>query len=186
MTAKRQTGWIDLFKQDAARWVEPERVGDPAQLTPRLIAVLLIRHRALRAMGWMRFGGFLNEVGVRGGPSWVQRRIMRRYGLEINPGRHIAGGCYIAHPVGCVLRASSIGENATIIGSVTLGSANDLERSPTLGNRVFLGVGCRVLGGITLGDDSRVGANAVVLRDVPAGVTVVGVPASPVRKSAAR
>ncbi len=173
--------WIELFRRDAARWIVPEEIHDPDALTPKLLLVLLVRHRPLRAMAWMRLGGWLRERGVRGAPSYIQRRIMRLYGLEIKPGRHIGGGCYVAHPVGSVLRAGYMGENATIVGSVTIGAANDREVSPTIGDRVFLGVGCRVLGDITLGDDVKVGANAVVLDDIASGTTVVGIPARPVK-----
>lgn len=179
----RPDGWMDLFLQDAARWIVPEEFHDPALLTPRSLALLLLRHPPLRAMAWMRFGGFLEERGVRGAPSYIQRRLLRLYGLELEPGRHVQGGCYLAHPVGCVLRAGRIGSNATIIGSVTLGANQDRRLSPTIGDNVFLGVGCRVLGDITLGDNVKVGANAVVLADVDDDTTVVGIPAKPVAAS---
>ena len=106
----------------------------------------------------------------------MQRRLLRVYGLELAPSTPVGGGLYIAHPVGCVLHAASIGENVTVIGQVTFGYAND-ARWPTIGDRAYLGVGARVLGGVTIGADARVGANAVVLGDVPPGSTAVGVPA---------
>lgn len=174
---------MELFLLDAARWQIPELIGDPSTLTWREVAGLLYRHPPLRAMALMRLGGYSAERGIRGVAPYIQRRLLRTYGLEIKPGRHVAGGCYIAHPVGCTLRAAQIGENTTIIGAVTLGAGNDPESSPTIGARVFLGVGCRVLGDIDVGDDAKVGANAVVLHDVPASTTVVGIPAAPVKKS---
>jgi len=171
---------MDLFLRDAARWIVPEQIADTASLTPALILRLLYRHPSLRAMAWMRLGGYLRARGVRGAPGYAQRRLLRLYGLEVQPGGHIAGGCYIAHPVGCTLRAARLGANATIIGSVTIGGNKGSTHSPEIGDRVFLGVGCRVLGSIKIGDDVKVGANAVVLDDVADGVTVVGVPARPV------
>ena len=72
--------------------------------------------------------------------------------------------------------ADVIGENVTVISAVTFGTRND-ARWPTIGDRVFVGVGARVLGGITVGDDASIGANSVVLDDVASGTVVVGAPA---------
>jgi serine O-acetyltransferase len=69
-----------------------------------------------------------------------------------------------------------MGENCSIIAAVTIGMRNEW-RFPTFGDHVFIGAGARILGDIELGDDSAVGANAVVVKDVPAGATVVGIPA---------
>lgn len=179
----KPNGWLDLFLHDAARWIVPEEVGDPDSLTPSVLAKLLFRHPPLRAMAWMRFGGYARERGIRAVPAYIQRRLLRVYGLELRPGRHVEGGCYIAHPVGCTLRATRIGKNATIIGGVTTGANHQRELSPVIGDNVFLGVGCRVLGAITVGNGAKVGANAVVLRDVPNDTTVVGIPAKPVAAS---
>lgn len=179
MLRLERSGWFDLFRRDAARWVEPGEFSDPATLTVPTMISLLYRHPPLRAMAWMRLGGWFRTHGVKGGPGWAQRRLLRLYGLEIQPGAEVGGGCYIAHPAGCVIRAASVGDDATIIAAVTVG-LNKEAVWPTIGDRVFLGAGCRVLGSITLGDDVRVGANAVVLTDVPDGVTMVGVPARPV------
>ena len=180
MLRHERDGWMELFRRDAARWVEPGHVHDHDTLRPRTILTLLLRHPPLRALAWMRFGGWLRVVGVRGGPSYVQRRLLRLYGLEIAPGAAVGGGCYIAHPSGCTLSAR-IGENATIVACVTVGSITGRDW-PTLGDNVYLGAGCRVLGDINLGDNVKVGANAVVIDDVVANTTVVGVPAHPTRQ----
>jgi serine O-acetyltransferase len=135
-------------------------------------------------MAWLRFGSWLRSHRIRGGPSFVQRRLLRLYGLEIVPGADIGGGCYIAHPSGCTIRATHIGENATIIAAVTVGGAKERDASPVIGDRVLLGAGCRVVGSMTIGDDVKVGANAVVLHDVADGETVVGIPARPVVRAA--
>jgi serine O-acetyltransferase len=173
----------ELFVLDAARWIVPEEIGDPQTLRGRDIAVLLLRHPPLRAMAWLRFGGWLRSHRFRGGPSFVQRRLLRLYGLEIVPGADIGGGCYIAHPSGCTIRATRVGANATIVAAVTVGGAKERDASPVIGDNVFLGAGCRVIGSMTIGDDVKVGANAVVLHDVADGETVVGVPARPVRRA---
>jgi serine O-acetyltransferase len=174
--------YIDLFRRDAARWIIPEETGDPSSLTWPAIVQLLYLNAGLRAAAWMRLAGWMRRVGIRGGPSFVQRRLHRVHGLEIIDGSRIGGGCYIAHTNGCTIRARSIGENVTIIGAVTIGVGKERDVIPVIGDRVFLGTGCRVLGGIALGNDAKVGANAVVLHDVDNSATVVGIPARPISK----
>jgi serine O-acetyltransferase len=144
---------------------------------------LLMHHLPLRAMAWLRFGAACRDAGVRGVPGYVQRRLARVYGLELSPSTPCEGGLYIAHPVGCVLHAAAIGANVTVVGSVTFGTRTD-ARWPVIGDGVFVGVGARVLGGITIGEGAEIGANAVVIHDVAPGDTVVGIPARVVRSRA--
>ena len=167
---------LRLFIRDAARWVRPQQVADPDEISFLVALRLLIRHPPLRAMAWFRLGQWCRDAGVRGVSGYVQRRLLRLYGLELAPSTPVAGGLYIAHPVGCVLHAVSIGENVTVVGQVTFGTLED-GVWPSIGDRAFLGVGARVLGGISIGVDAKIGANAVVLGDVPPGSTAVGVPA---------
>jgi len=166
-----------LLRADAARWVVPQAVSPVELVTPALLARLLYRHPPLRAMAWLRLAAALRKIGVPGVSGWAQRRLLRLYGLEIAPNQDIDGGLYIAHPVGCVLMAEHIGANVTVISSVTFGTRDD-ARWPVIGDGVFVGVGARLLGGITIGDGARIGANAVVLQDVPAGCTAIGIPAA--------
>lgn len=104
------------------------------------------------------------------------------FGIEIAVRCHIGKGLFFPHTQGTVIGAWSIGENATIFQGVTLG-AKELDFSyletsrPTVGNGVTIGAGAKVIGGIFLGMNSRVGANAVVLNDVEPGSLVVGIPA---------
>ena len=176
-------GWRELFMRDAARWIVPGTIGDASSLRPRDVALLLFRHPPLRAMAWMRIGGWLRVVGVRGASGYIQRRLLRVYGLEITPGAEVGGGFYIAHPAGCTIRAARIGANVSVIAVVTVGTNKTIDGTlgwPTLGHNVYLGAGCRVLGAVEIGNDVKVGANAVVLEDVADGCTVVGIPAKPV------
>lgn len=170
---------VPVIRADAARWIQPEDFGDPASLTPRSILALMFQHPPLRAMVWFRVGGWMKANGVRGVGGYVQRRLLRVYGLELEVGADVGGGCYIAHPSGCTIRAERIGENATIVAAVTVG-ANKVGTWPMVGDRVYLGAGCRVLGPIVLGHDVKVGANAVVLTDADDGETMVGMPARPI------
>ncbi len=170
---------IRRLREDGARWIRPQQIAPLSEVTLKAMLTMLLRHPPLRAVAWFRLANATRHLGVRGTSGWVQRRLLRLYGLELAPGTEVGGGLYIAHPVGCVLVASRIGRNATVIGQVTFGTRND-ARWPSIGDDCFFGVGCRVLGGIEVGDGAQVGANAVVVRDVAAKSTVVGIPARPI------
>lgn len=93
-------------------------------------------------------------------------------GVEIAPGAEIGAGLMISHGQGIVIgQWVRIGKNATLMQQVTLGapSIGRLEQMPQVGNDVFIGAGARIIGGITIGDGAKIGTNAVVVRDVPAG-----------------
>ncbi|MGE3798416.1 MAG: serine O-acetyltransferase [Thermomicrobiales bacterium] len=101
-------------------------------------------------------------------------------GIEIHPGARIGRRFFIDHGMGVVIGETSvIGDDVTIYQGVTLGGTGKErgKRHPTLGNDVIVGVGAKVLGAVTIGDHARIGGGAVVLRDVPAYTTAVGVPA---------
>ena len=96
------------------------------------------------------------------------------------PSVPIGPGFYLPHPGAVVIQANRIGRDVTVQGSITIGM-RDSTGFPTIGNDVFIGCGARILGSITVGDGARIGANAVVLVDVPPGCTAVGVPARIIR-----
>ncbi len=105
-------------------------------------------------------------------------------GVEIHPGASIGTGFFIDHGMGVVIgETAEIGDYVTLFQGVTLGGTGKErgKRHPTLGNHVVVGAGAKVLGGIRIGDNVKVGANAVVLRPVPANSTVVGNPGRIVR-----
>jgi len=100
-------------------------------------------------------------------------------GIEIHPGAQIGKGLFIDHGLGVVIGETSIiGDNVTLYQGVTLGGTGKEKgkRHPTIGNNVVIGTGAKVLGNITIGDNSYIGANAVVIKDIPHNATVVGVP----------
>lgn len=100
-------------------------------------------------------------------------------GVEIHPGAQIGKGLFIDHGMGVVVGETAvIGDNVTLFQGVTLGGTGKEhgKRHPTIGSNVVVGAGAKVLGNIRVGDNSYIGANAVVIRDVPANSTVVGVP----------
>ena len=110
---------------------------------------------------------------------WLSQLARWFTGVEIHPGAKIGRRFFIDHGMGVVIgETAEIGDDCTLYHGVTLGGTSwDKEkRHPTLGNNVVIGAGAKILGPITLGDNSRVGSNSVVVKDVPAGATVVGIP----------
>jgi len=100
-------------------------------------------------------------------------------GIEIHPGAKIGEGFFIDHGTGVVIgETAEIGNNVLIYQGVTLGGTGKEKgkRHPTLGNNIVVGVGAKILGPITIGDNVKIGANSVVLKSVPPNCTVVGVP----------
>ena len=180
------TAVFERFRCDAARWVVPEGFADPTQLTTGDLLKLMRRHRQLRAMAWFRLGEWgYGSSRVRGLTWLADQRLQGQYGLDLAASVPIAGGFYLAHPAGCAINAHRIGRNVTLVASITIGIRGN-GPGPAIGDEVFIGAGARVIGTIEVGDRARVGANAVVLHDVPADATAVGIPARPVpRRDAA-
>jgi serine O-acetyltransferase len=107
-------------------------------------------------------------------------------GVDIHPGAVLGPGLFIDHATGVVIgETAEVGEDVTIYHGVTLGgSGGDTgKRHPTIGDRVIIGAGAKVLGAIKIGDDSRIGANAVVVKEVPSSAVVVGVPGQVIGRS---
>jgi serine O-acetyltransferase len=172
---------VSAFTEDLKRWSDRTvRPVDGTPLAARLsgwqVARLMWRHPPLWATAIYRTSNWCHRHGVRLLPTLCERLNMLLFGLEISPAIPIGPGFYIAHPYGTVIQAARVGANASFIHSITVGMRGEWE-FPTLCDGVFVGAGARVLGAITLGDGCSVGANAVVMIDVPAGMTAVGVPA---------
>ena len=110
-------------------------------------------------------------------------------GVDIHPAATLGPGLFIDHATGVVIgETTEIGADVTIYQGVTLGgtSTDTGKRHPTVGDRVIIGSGAKVLGPIEIGDDSRIGANAVVVKPVPPGSVVVGVPGQVIARSLPR
>lgn len=166
---------IEPFRKDVQRWVIPSGFADPSEVTFLRTLRLLYGHSSLRLMFWFRLARWLTEKRVPSIPGIIYRRNLRKFGAELRLDTPIGGGLYIAHPVGVVLSPDYMGENCSVISAVTIGMRNEVI-FPKIGDRVFIGAGARILGDITIGHDVQVGANSVVVKDVPAGATVVGIP----------
>ena len=125
-----------------------------------------VAHRLWRA-GWCTAARFTSHVG----------RFMT--GIEIHPAARIGPGLFIDHGMGVVIgETAEVGENVTLLQGVTLGgtSLKREKRHPTLGDNVVVGAGAKVIGAFRIGDNSRIGAGSVVVREVPPNSVVVGVP----------
>ncbi|MBW7835702.1 MAG: serine O-acetyltransferase [Sphingomonadales bacterium] len=128
---------------------------------------------AMWVSNWKFLGRFLAQFG----------RFLT--GIEIHPGATIGAGCFIDHGSGVVIgETAELGANITLYQGVTLGgtSLEKGKRHPTLEDGVIVGAGAKILGPITIGRNGRVGSNAVVMKDVPADTTVVGIPAREVQR----
>jgi serine O-acetyltransferase len=132
------------------------------------------------AMLFHRLSHRLWQLGFKWLARWISHFSRWLTGIEIHPGATIGQRFFIDHGMGVVIGETSvIGDECTLYHGVTLGgtSWNKGKRHPTLGKGVVIGAGAKVLGPIVLGDGARVGSNAVVVKDVPAGSTAVGIPA---------
>jgi serine O-acetyltransferase len=110
-------------------------------------------------------------------------------GVDIHPAATLGAGLFIDHATGVVIgETAEVGEDVTLYQGVTLGgtSLEHGKRHPTVGDRVTIGAGAKVLGPVTIGDDSRIGANAVVVKAVPPNSVVVGVPGQVIARSRPR
>jgi serine O-acetyltransferase len=170
---------LDLFTEDLREWKRTGILGDAGGddvLRPSDVVKLLWGHNGVRATLVYRLSAEAKRLRIPIVPGMLARRNARRYGLDIVPSVPIGPGLYIAHTVGTVIMARAIGRNCHIISAVTIGM-RDKHEFPVIGDGVVIGAGARVLGGIHLGDGAQIGANAVVICDVPARATAVGVPA---------
>ncbi len=117
---------------------------------------------------------------------WLSQKAVRKTGIEIHPGAQIGKGLFIDHGSGVIIGETTIvGDNCTLYQGVTLGGTGKEQgkRHPTLGNNVMVSAGAKVLGSFSIGDNCKIGAGSVVLEEVPANCTVVGIPGRIVKRS---
>lgn len=110
---------------------------------------------------------------------WISQRAVRKTGIEIHPGATIGKGLFIDHGSGVIIgETAELGDNITLYQGVTLGGTGKEQgkRHPTLGDNVMVSAGAKVLGSFKIGENSKIGAGSVVLKEVPSNCTVVGVP----------
>ena len=147
---------------------------------------VLVCYPGLQALFFHRFAHWLCKIGVPFLPRFISHLARFLTGIEIHPGAQIGKGVFIDHGMGVVIGETAIvGDYSLIYQGVTLGgTGKELgKRHPTLGENVVVGTGAKVLGNIQVGNNVRIGANSVVLRDVPSNCTVVGIPGRIVYRS---
>ena len=157
--------------------IETYRKYDPATKSSLEIFFL---YPGVKAVGLHRISHFLHRKGLPFIPRLICEIGRFLTGIEIHPGAKIGKNLIIDHGMGVVIgETAEIGDHCLIFHGVTLGGVDfsPQKRHPTLGNNVVVGAGAKILGNITIGDHSRVGANSVVIKSVPAHSTATGIPA---------
>ena len=145
---------------------------------------VLLCYPSVKAMAYHRLAHRLYQNGHTTLARWISQHSRHVTGIEIHPGACIGKGFFIDHGDGVVIGETTvIGDNVTLYQGVTLGgTGKDVgKRHPTIGDNVVIGAGAKVLGPVYIGDNVRVGAGSVVLKNLPANATAVGVPAEIVR-----
>ncbi len=140
---------------------------------------ILLLYQGLHALVSHRVAHFLYNIRFYFFARFLSQVTRFTTGIEIHPGAKIGKRFFIDHGMGVVIGETAVvGDNVLIYQGVTLGGTGLVKgkRHPTIGNNVVIGGGAKVLGNITVGDNSYIGSNAVVIKDVPANSTVVGVP----------
>jgi len=156
---------------------------DPAA---RSVLEVLVCYPGLHAVWGHRIGRWLWTHRCKLLGRWMSHLTRALTGIEIHPGATIGPRFFIDHGMGVVVgETAEIGSDVTLYHGVTLGGTSLAKgkRHPTLQDRVVVGAGAKILGAITVGADSRIGANAVVVKSVPPNSVVVGVPGQIVRRS---
>jgi serine O-acetyltransferase len=156
---------------------------DPAA---RSVLEIVLCYPGLHAVWGHRLSHWLWTRGCKLVARWLSHLVRALTGIEIHPGARIGPGFFIDHGMGVVIgETAEVGADVTLYHGVTLGGTSLAKgkRHPTLGDRVVVGAGAKILGAITIGEDSRIGANAVVVKSVPPNSVVVGVPGQIVKRS---
>lgn len=145
----------------------------------------VLTYAGLWAVLYHRSSHWLWTRGFKTSARWLSQWARFVTGVEIHPGATIGRRFFIDHGMGVVIGETAIvGDDVLMYHGVTLGgtSLEKTKRHPTVGNGVLIGMGAKIVGNITVGDNARIGANAVVTRDVPEEATAVGIPARVVKR----
>jgi len=166
--------------------IKATRERDPAARSDAEVALL---YSGVHALAAYRVAHRLHKNGHFFAARAISQAARFVTGIEIHPGAKIGKGLVIDHGMGVVIgETAEIGDNCTLYQGVTLGgTGKDVgKRHPTLGNNVLVGAGAKVLGPFTIGDNTKIAANAVVLTEIPESCTAVGIPAKVVKKQGVR
>ncbi len=150
---------------------------------------VVLTYAGFHAMLAYRVSHWLKAHRVPFFPRFISQLARWLTGIEIHPSAKIGRGFFIDHGMGVVIgETAEIGDFVTLFQGVTLGGTGKErgKRHPTVGNHVVVGAGAKILGGITIGDNVKIGANSVVLKNVAANSTVIGVPARVIKTQGER
>ena len=169
-------------------YLESIKKRDPAA---KSIISIILTYPGVKAVFFHQISNFFYKAGFDLIARIISQTIRFFTGIEIHPGAKIGKNLFIDHGMGVVIgETSEIGNNVTIYHNVTLGGSSpsiDSERQrhekrhPTIGHDVVIGSGAQIIGPIKVGNNSRIAANAVVVKDVPENATMVGIPARAVK-----
>ena len=169
-------------------YLESIKKRDPAA---KSILSIILTYPGVKAVFFHQISNFFYKAGFDLIARIISQTIRFFTGIEIHPGAKIGKNLFIDHGMGVVIgETSEIGDNVTIYHNVTLGGSSpsiDSERQrhekrhPTIGNDVVIGSGAQIIGPIKVGNNSRIAAHAVVVKDVPENATMVGIPARAVK-----
>lgn len=159
---------------------------DPAA---RSRAQVFLLYPGVKAIINYRIAHHFEKKGHHFIADWISKYTRRRTGIEIHPAAEIGKGVFIDHGMGVVIGETAVvGDYCTIYQGVTLGGTgkDKGKRHPTIGKNVTIGCGAKILGPFSVGDNSKIAANAVVLNEIPPNSTCVGVPAHIVKRDNVR
>ena len=169
-------------------YLESIKKRDPAA---KSIISIILTYPGVKAVFFHQISNFFYKAGLDLIARIISQTIRFFTGIEIHPGAKIGKNLFIDHGMGVVIgETSEIGDNVTIYHNVTLGGSSpsiDSERQrhekrhPTIGHDVVIGSGAQIIGPIKVGNNARIAANAVVVKDVPENATMVGIPARAVK-----
>ena len=169
-------------------FLETIKKRDPAA---KSILSIVLTYPGVKAVFFHKISNFFYKAGFELLARIISQTIRFFTGIEIHPGAKIGKNLFIDHGMGVVIgETSEIGDNVTIYHAVTLGGSSpsiDSERQrhekrhPTIGDDVVIGSGAQIIGPIKVGNNARIAANAVVVKDVPENTTMVGIPAKAVK-----
>ena len=169
-------------------YLESIKKRDPAA---KSILSIILTYPGVKAVFFHQISNFFYKAGFDLIARIISQTIRFFTGIEIHPGAKIGKNLFIDHGMGVVIgETSEIGDNVTIYHNVTLGGSSpsiDSERQrhekrhPSIGNDVVIGSGAQIIGPIKVGNNARIAANAVVVKDVPENATMVGIPAKAVK-----
>lgn len=166
---------------DVIRDLQAVKERDPACES---YAQALLNFKGFQAVQTHRIAHELWKSDRKAFAGFLQNRVSEVFGVDTHPGAQIGHGFMMDHATGVVIGETAIiGNNVSMLHGVTLGGTGTettKKRHPTIGDGVLLGAGCKVLGDILVGDNAKVAASSVVLKEVDENVTVAGIPAKPV------